>query len=107
MAAWPPRDPRLKAYAKFRGEHGDTIEGHLDVARWCIAKKLEDQAHAHLTRVLELDPNQAEARRLLGYRLDRGSWLSDQETADSQAKAYARRPTISRSGSPSWKNSAR
>jgi hypothetical protein len=87
VAAESSHDPRLKAYAKFRGEHGDTIEGHLEVARWCIAKKLDDEAHAHLTRVLELDPNQSVARRLLGYRLERGSWINQQEQAEAQAKA--------------------
>ena len=63
------QDARLKAYAKVRREHPDTIAGHLDVARWCLGQKLDEQARAHLTRIIELDPNQAEARQLLGFRL--------------------------------------
>jgi hypothetical protein len=44
VAAEAAHDPWLKAYAKVRAAHADTIDGHLDVARWCLAKKLDDQS---------------------------------------------------------------
>jgi len=80
-------DLRLAAYRKLRDETPDTVEGHLELARWCAGRDLVDQQRAHLTRVLERQPDHLEARRLLGHRLVAGTWLSPAEMAIAAERA--------------------
>lgn len=72
-------DGRLAEYRKVRDDYPETVEGQLELAGWCARKGLQDQARAHLTKVLELEPNHAGARRELGFRWVEGVWLSEEE----------------------------
>jgi hypothetical protein len=83
------KDWRLSAYRAARGRYPQTVEGQLELARWCAGRGLADQARAHLSRVLELDPNHVQARELLGFQKINGSWVSREEL--SQADQRARR----------------
>jgi len=78
---------RLAAYWRKRDKTPDTIEGHLAVAAWCGKRRLTDQQRAHLTRVLQFDPDHAEARRQLGYRFIDGDWMTYQEIAQAKLRA--------------------
>jgi hypothetical protein len=78
------KDERLIAYRKVRAKSPETADGHLAMARWCSKRKLEDQAQAHWTRVLELDPDNAEARQRLGFRSINGVWMEEHDIADAQ-----------------------
>jgi hypothetical protein len=80
-------DARLAAYRLARQKHADTVEGQMELARWCAGKKLVDQQRAHLSRVIELAPNHAEARRLLGQRLVGGQWRSEAELTQASERA--------------------
>lgn len=42
-----------------------TPEGHMELARWCLANKLPDDARRELLDALRLDPNRGDAMRLL------------------------------------------
>jgi hypothetical protein len=77
-------DDLLAEYRQTREKSSDTIDGQLALARWCSKHKLDDQAKAHLTRVLEIDPNHAEARKLLGFRLEKGTWVDDRHAAEAR-----------------------
>ena len=46
------------------------------MAKWCGSRGLVGQERAHLTKVIEFDPNHAEARRCLGHRRVDGMWMS-------------------------------
>ncbi len=74
-------DARLQAYRQQREKCADTIEGHMEMARWCAKRRFADRQRAHLTRVVELDANHQEARQLLGYRSINGAWVSEAEVA--------------------------
>ena len=56
----------------------NTIENHLDWARWCNENQLLDQARSHWRQILELDPDHAEARQILGYERTQNGWFSRQ-----------------------------
>lgn len=78
-----PVPPELAEYEKAHGQHPDTIQGQLQMASWCRAHNLPTQAKTHLERVLQLDPEQADARRLLGYRKFKDKWMThDEEMAE-------------------------
>ena len=79
-------DKQLATYRQTRSNRADTIDGQLSLARWCLSRKLEDQARAHLTRVLELNPDQVEARNLLGYRFINGTWISERDMAEAKER---------------------
>jgi hypothetical protein len=80
-------DDRLAAYRRARAKCPETIDGQIKLARWCSKHKLEDQARAHLTRVLEFNPNHAEARQHLGFRSVNGTWVDEHDIAEAQTFA--------------------
>lgn len=96
LASELSRDSHLTAYRLARKKHDDSAASQLDLARWCAGKKLLDQERAHLNRVVELAPNHAEARRLLGQRLVGGQWRTEAELA--QANRNAARQTAELAG---------
>ena len=78
-----PVPPELAEYEKVRRQYPDTVQGQLQMADWCRDHNLTAQRKTHLERVLQLDPDQAEARRLLGYRKVKDKWMTlEEEMAD-------------------------
>lgn len=57
----------------------DTLAGQWELAEWCSANQLRDRQQRHLRRVLDFDPEHAEARRLLGYKRIEDRWLTQDE----------------------------
>ena len=67
----------------------DTADAHRELAAWCRERKLIADADVHLARVAELDPNDDEVRRSLGYQRVGNRWLSgDQLMAERGMKFY-------------------
>jgi hypothetical protein len=79
-------DRRLGEYGRRRAKTPHTVEGQLALARWCSKHKLADQGRAHLTAVLDVNPNHAEARSLLGYRQVDGVWMSQEEVQQAAVR---------------------
>ncbi|MCB9875118.1 MAG: HEAT repeat domain-containing protein [Planctomycetaceae bacterium] len=80
----------LASYRKQRAEREDTLEDHLQLAEWCGSRRMPDQQRAHLSRVLDFDPNHADAREQLGFRLANGQWVHTSEL-QRQAEQQASR----------------
>jgi hypothetical protein len=87
VAERSPRDKILAEYRQRRQEGEGTVEGQLALARWCAKHRLHDQARAHWTEALRMDPNHAEARRALGHRRVGDVWLSPDEIEQFRAQA--------------------
>jgi hypothetical protein len=68
-----------KEYADLARTSPDTIDAHWKLARWCRDHKLRTLSQQHLTRILELDPDHAEARNLLGFRNKGGRWMTRED----------------------------
>jgi hypothetical protein len=66
--------PELLEYEKIRPDYADTVEGQWSLAEWCREKKLPDKREVHLKRIIELEPDHADARRVLGYTKIDGKW---------------------------------
>ena len=56
----------------------------LALAGWCRRNGLNDQARAHLHRVIQLEPDHALARSELGYRFVEEQWLANEEIVQFQ-----------------------
>ncbi len=78
-------DERLENYRTFRSKTPNTEAGQMDLAKWCLRKKMNDQATAHLCMVLEINPNNQEARALLGQKQVNGAWVSEADIAATEA----------------------
>ena len=71
--------PELVEYEKLRPSYPDTVEDQWALSQWCLEKKLSAQRKKHLRRVIELQPDHAKARRILGYSLVDGKWTTQEE----------------------------
>ncbi len=80
-------DRRMTAYRAQRARHPDTVEGQLALARWCAGQNLPERQRAHLTRAVEIDPSNVEARTLLGYRLIGGQWMLEEDVVNARQQA--------------------
>ncbi len=81
-----PVPPELAEYQKVRRQYPDTVKGQLQMADWCRDHNLLAQKKFHLERVLQLDPEQPDARRLLGYRKVKDQWMTHEEEMADQGK---------------------
>ena len=54
----------------------DSVEGNLTMANWCKANQLPSLANRHYRRILELEPDNKEARKELGYVWHEGAWTT-------------------------------
>jgi HEAT repeats len=63
-------------YQKLARSSPDTVDEHWKLAEWCRQHKLQNEYQRHLERILELDPNHAEARAALGFRQKDGQWMN-------------------------------
>jgi hypothetical protein len=73
-----------KEYAAAARNSPDTIEAHWKLYEWCRDHKLREQAQTHLTRLLELDPDHAQARSILGFQMRGGQWQTRDELMASR-----------------------
>jgi hypothetical protein len=92
------KDEKLLLYEKMREKSPDTAAGHLTLARWCLGRNLDDQARAHLTRLLDFLPDHAAAREALGFVRLGGKWLSPAEIQQLQRNAAAKTKSIETHG---------
>jgi hypothetical protein len=90
----PKLSQQLVAYERQRGKCPDTVEGNLQLADWCADRKLADQERAHLTRVIDLNPDHMAARDRLGFVRQNGGWVSRDELAQSAAREAARQAAL-------------
>jgi hypothetical protein len=87
MPALVAQDRNRRAYESRRSKAADTVEDQLALADWCHRRHLADEERAHLTRVVALDTDHAEARQRLGFVLVDGQWLAPEEIASSRQRA--------------------
>lgn len=79
-------NPAELEYEKVAPSYADTPDDQMKLANWCADQHLYTIRKSHLERIIELDPDNAEARRLLGYARDKatGKWMTPSEKAASQ-----------------------
>ena len=74
----------VQRYEELLPKVPNTIEGHLEMAERCRKAGLKTQRDFHLRKVLELDPNHAEARHGLGFSQIDGEWVKADEWLKNQ-----------------------
>ena len=91
--------PELAEYEKERRRMPDTALGQMMLADWCREHGLSAQRKAVLEHVLQLDPEQPEARRLLGYHKVKDQWMTREEEELDKGNVQRRNP---RTGAMEW-----
>ncbi|MBR4834279.1 MAG: HEAT repeat domain-containing protein [Thermoguttaceae bacterium] len=71
--------PEQISYRNSAPLQKDDVASHLKIARWARNAKLDARAEAHFQRVVELDPENEEARKALRHEKLNGVWISRQE----------------------------
>lgn len=66
----------------------DTVEARWELAEWAKEQRLQSQREEQLELLLDLDPDHADARRILGHVLHNGQWMSRDEWMT--ARGYVR-----------------
>jgi len=69
----------IQQYRQRVAASANTAAGHVALARWCSRKLLSEQARKHYQLALELDGDNAAARRALGYVRCGDKWLTGQQ----------------------------
>lgn len=69
----------VSEYERVRPDYPETVEGQWALAEWCKQHKLDAQRRDHLERVIALDGNHYDARRLLGYQLVNQQWKTREQ----------------------------
>jgi hypothetical protein len=70
------RPPLLEDYVTLSRQCEETVAAHLELADWCRVQQMPEQRREQLERVLDLDPDHADARRILGYVRHLGRWMT-------------------------------
>lgn len=65
-----------------RTEH--TVAAHWTLAEWCREQRLDEERREQLDLILDLEPDHADARRLLGYVEENGRWMTRDEMMESR-----------------------
>ena len=73
-------------YDRLAAVAPDTVKGQWEVAEFCHENHLISQRTKHLERIVQLDPDHAEARRALGYSRVKGKWVTVEEGMDAQGR---------------------
>ncbi len=71
--------PEEIEYEKLRVRAADTVEGQWELAEWCRENRLTAQREKHLKRIIELDPDDRQARLALGYERHGDTWTTQEE----------------------------
>ncbi|MBI2823406.1 MAG: HEAT repeat domain-containing protein [Planctomycetia bacterium] len=74
-----PTRPEEQEYEQIRPKYPDTVDGHFELAEWCREHKLLAQRKRHLERVIELEPDHAKARAMLGFSKVAGEWKTQDQ----------------------------
>jgi hypothetical protein len=82
------RDKRLAEYARRRDASGQNVADQADLARWCRKYGLDDQGQVHWMRVLQLQPDNAEASSALGLRSFGGMKLTQTQVEQLRARMH-------------------
>jgi len=78
-------DKRFASYKKVRESYPENAVGQYELAQWCSKRNLPDQTRAHLTKVLEFEPNHQQARQILGFIQLDGRWVHRSEISEELA----------------------
>ena len=75
------KTPSMKEYLKLRGNEKLGVDAHRKLAKWCQNKGLLEQSISHWYGVIDSSPEDAEARKAIGFEKVGSKWFSKDDLA--------------------------
>ena len=91
VKADPDLAAKLAEYDAKRSATPYTADGQYNLALWAEERGLTEQARAHLTAVVRLDPKRDGAWKRLGYTKHENHWATEAEITTAKADAEAQK----------------
>ncbi len=91
VASKAQANPTLAEYEARRQKAPYTADGQWALGTWAEEHGLAEQARAHLTAVIRLDPAREAAWHRLGYKKHEGRWATDAQLRAEKAEAEAQK----------------
>ena len=85
--------PELAEYENLRRKTRDTVLDQMNLADWCRQHGLAAQRKTVLEHVLQLDPEQPEVRKMLGYHKVKDQWMTHEEEQIDKGYVKSRNPS--------------
>lgn len=82
------RTPLVEEYETRARDAAHDVESHWALADWCKANSLMEQRAEQLLLLLDIEPDHAEARKILGHVRHNGRWMTRDEWMT--ARGYVR-----------------
>jgi len=73
------RSARIEEYESRSRQAAMTVDDQWALAQWCARQRLDEQRQTHLYKVIEIDPDHEQARKLLDHVQHRGNWVPREE----------------------------
>jgi tetratricopeptide (TPR) repeat protein len=83
----PAYQALIREYLDRRVKTASKVEAQLRLAAWCDQKGLKEQALAHYSEVIRLDPSREIAWRHLGYKKQGHRWVKPEEASAEKQEA--------------------
>ena len=83
----PARRSLIREYLERRSKTAHQPDAQLKLAAWCEQNGLKEQALAHYSETIQLDPSRESAWRHLGYKKQGSRWVKPEEAAIEKAEA--------------------
>jgi hypothetical protein len=74
----------IEEYESRARDVAGTVEARWALAEWCKSNSLKEQREEQLQMLLDVDPDHADARRILGHMLHHGTWMTRDEWMTSR-----------------------
>ncbi len=89
-------ESKISDYRRIRDRYPMTAAGQMGLANWCQDRGLPDRERAHLAKVVDLEPDHADARRRLGFRRVGLDWIDADEIREAAEKQTADQAALRR-----------
>ncbi len=83
----PARQAVIKEYIDRRARTPEKADAQMKLAAWCAENGLKEQATAHYSLVIQIDPSRDAAWKHLGYKRQANRWLKPEELAAARTEA--------------------
>lgn len=90
-------NPKRSEYNTLRAAAGESLDGQLELARWCRKNAFDEEAKFHWRSVLARNPNHEEALKALGVRWYAGRLLTPAQIEESKAAERAWKAVVKES----------
>ncbi len=80
------QSPAEIKYDRLKVSTPDTAKGNWELAEYCRENHLADLRKEHLERIIEIEPDHADARHALKYTHVKGKWITQQQGMDSEGR---------------------